>query len=121
VSVIDDPALVDQIREHDVTLDLCPTSNVQAGVVASIEEHPIAELHRAGVSVTISTDDLTVTGTTLSAELARVATAHALTRDELSAIALNAFDRAFTPPAALAAVTAEARSAWDAWRAAGIS
>jgi adenosine deaminase len=121
VSAIDDPALIDQIREHDVTLDLCPTSNVQAGVVASIEEHPIAELHRAGVSVTISTDDLTVTGTTLSAELARVATAHALTRDELSAIALNAFDRAFTPPAALAAVTAEARSAWDAWRAAGIS
>jgi adenosine deaminase len=121
VSAIDDRALMDQIREHDVTLDLCPTSNVQAGVVGSIEEHPVAELHRAGVSVTISTDDLTVTGTTLSAELARVAAAHALTRDEVAAIALNAFGRAFTPAAALATVTAEARSAWEAWRAAGIS
>lgn len=116
VSAVDDPALVELLRERDITLDLCPTSNVQAGVVASIAEHPIAALHRAGVSVTISTDDLTVTGTTLSAELARIAAAHALARDELAAIALNAFERAFAPEASLAQVRAEARAAWDAWR-----
>ena len=57
----------------DVTLDLCPTSNVQAGLVADLSDHPVAALHRAGVSVTLSTDDRTVTGTTLSDELARTA------------------------------------------------
>ncbi len=66
-----DPDLVELLRARDITLDLCPTSNVQAGIVDSLADHPIARLHRAGVSVTISTDDRTVTGITLTQELAR--------------------------------------------------
>lgn len=121
VTAADDPALIELLRERDVTLDLCPTSNVQAGVVASLAEHPLAALHRSGVSVTISTDDLTVTGTTLSGELAAMAEAHGLSRAELAAIALNAFDRAFTPAAAIAPLVAEATAAWHAWRDTPIS
>ncbi len=113
----EDPALLDLLRARDITLDLCPTSNVQASVAPSIGEHPLAALHRAGVSVTISTDDRTVTGTTLSAELAGVADALALSRDELAAIALNGFHRAFTPAATLAALKADAERAWGAWAA----
>lgn len=116
VSAADDPELVELLRERDVTLDLCPTSNVQAGVVASLEQHPLAALHRAGVSVTISTDDLTVTGTTLSRELACTALALELSRTELADIALNAFRRAFAPPALLAPLVAQATDAWHAWR-----
>jgi adenosine deaminase len=121
VSAAADPGLVDLLRERDVTLDLCPTSNVQAGVVATLAEHPLAALHRAGVSVTISTDDLTVTGTTLSEELARTAEALALSGDELASIALNAFARAFLPGPAMVGLAAEARAAWEAWRTSDIS
>ena len=121
VSAAEDPALIEQLRDREITLDLCPTSNVQASVVASLAEHPLAALHRAGVSVTISTDDLTVTGTTLSREMARTADAQRLTPDELAAIALNAFERAFLPAGALAATLLEARSAWEAWRTAGLT
>ena len=74
VTAIEDPALLELLRARDITLDLCPTSNVQAGIVALLAEHPVAALHRAGVSVTISTDDRTVTGITLTQELARSAT-----------------------------------------------
>lgn len=116
VSAAEDPSLVELLRERDVTLDLCPTSNVQAGVVADLSTHPLAALHRAGVSVTVSTDDLTVTATTLSEELAAVAAAQGLTRAEVADIALNAFARAFTPPGAIAPVVAEATAAWHAWR-----
>jgi adenosine deaminase len=84
-------------------------------VVASIEEHPLAALHRAGVSVTVSTDDRTVTGVTLSEELARCVTDAGLSRAELASVSLNAFGRAFAPPALLAALTAEARRAWEGW------
>jgi adenosine deaminase len=121
VSAADDPRLIELLRARDITLDLCPTSNVQAGIVPDLESHPLAELHRAGVSVTISTDDRTVTGTSLSEELLRVTKALELSRDELASIAMNAFARAFVPPALLAPMVEEAGRAWDAWRRGSIS
>jgi adenosine deaminase len=117
VSAAEDDALVDLLRVRDVTLDLCPTSNVQAGVVEGLDRHPLAALHRAGVSVTISTDDRTVTGTSLSDEMARAVDVIGLSRNELAEIALNGFRRAFAPPTVMAALLEEATGAWDAWRA----
>ncbi|MDP9243485.1 MAG: adenosine deaminase [Chloroflexota bacterium] len=115
VTAIEDAELLALLRERTVTLDLCPTSNVQTGIVASLAEHPLAALHRAGVSVTISTDDPTVSATTLSRELVATATALALSRAEVAAIALNAFDRAFVPRQMIAAQRAAAAAAWGAW------
>jgi adenosine deaminase len=121
VTAIEDPALMDLLRARDVTLDMCPTSNVQAGIVPSLAEHPVAALHRAGVSVTLSTDDRTVTGITLSEELARSADALDLSAEELSTIALNGFARAFASPSAIAHLFTEATDAWHAWSRATIS
>jgi adenosine deaminase len=121
VTAAEDPALLDLLRARDITLDLCPTSNVQTAAVASLAEHPVAALHRAGVSVTISTDDRTVTGVSLSEELARTADALGLSSEELAAIALNAFARAFSPPSVMAPLVAEATRAWHAWSRAAIS
>lgn len=121
VTAAEDPALLEELRRRDVTLDLCPTSNVQAGIVADLKAHPIGALHRAGVSVTVSTDDLTVTGTTLSEEMARVAAAQSLTRGELAEIALNGFARAFAPEPTLAPVRRAAGEAWGAWLGTPIS
>jgi adenosine deaminase len=115
VTAADDPALLDELRASDVTLDLCPTSNVQAAIVPTLAEHPLARLHRAGVSVTLSTDDRTVTGIGLSEEYARVRAALGLTDGELAAIALNGFRRAFAPPSATRSLAAEADVAWRAW------
>ena len=115
VTTIEDPELIALVRQRDVTLDLCPTSNVQAGIVPSLAEHPLAALHRAGISVTISTDDRTTSDVVLSEELARTANALALTRDELAAIALNAFHRAFAGRATLRLLIEEAERAWSTW------
>jgi adenosine deaminase len=65
--------------------------------------------------VTLSTDDRTVAGTTLSDELARVALATGMTPDELAEIAINAFRRGFSAPLELATRRAEAARAWHAW------
>lgn len=112
---IDDPDLVASLRERGVTLDLCPTSNVQAAIVPDLAAHPVARLHRAGVSVTLSTDDRTVSNTTLSDELARVALATGMTPDELAEIAINGFRRGFSAPLELASRRADAARAWHAW------
>jgi adenosine deaminase len=116
-TAIDDPRLVETLRERGITLDLCPTSNVQAGTVTDLAAHPIARLHRAGVSVTLSTDDRTVSQITLSSELAQTALATGLTPEELAEIAINGFRRGFSPPLELAARRAEAARAWHAWTA----
>jgi adenosine deaminase len=115
VTAAEDVEILGVLRERDVTLDLCPTSNVQAGIVSDLAAHPLAALHRDGVSVTISTDDRTVTDTTLTDEMARTADALRLTPDELAGIALNAFRRAFAPPGAMAPMMEAAQQAWAAW------
>jgi adenosine deaminase len=114
-TAIGDPRLVETLRERGITLDLCPTSNVQAGTVTDLAAHPVTRLHREGVSVTVSTDDRTVSQTTLSAELAAVALATGMTADELAEIAINGFRRGFSSPLELAARRAEAAKAWHAW------
>jgi adenosine deaminase len=117
VTTADDPELVALVRQRDVTLDMCPTSNVQSGIATSLALHPLARLHRAGVSVTISTDDRTTADTTLSAEMAAAATAQDLSPAELAEIAVNAFGRAFTGRGILQPLREEAARAWGAWAA----
>jgi adenosine deaminase len=119
VTTARDPSLIAAVRERGVTLDLCPTSNVQAGIVPSLAEHPLAQLHRAGVSVSLSTDDRTVSDTTLSREMAVVASALGLAPPELVDIAVNGFRAGFGPHAFLASAAADAEAQWKAW--AGIS
>jgi adenosine deaminase len=122
VTAVEDDDLLGLMRARDVTLDLCPTSNVQAAVVADLANHPVARLHRAGVSVTLSTDDRTVSGITLTDELARTTEAVGLSTAELASIALNAFTRAFTERSVMAPIIAAATRDWSAWRSpAGIS
>lgn len=109
----DDPALVRELVARGVTLDLCPTSNAQAGIVESVAAHPLARLHRAGVSVTLSTDDLTVSDVRLSEEYGRALDSIGLTLPELWAIDRRALDVAFADEPTLA----RARAAFDAWAA----
>lgn len=121
VTAAEDPELLIELRDRDVTLDLCPTSNVQAAVVESLADHPLARLHRSGLSVTLSTDDRTVSGVSLTEEYRRVATALALEPSELAAIAVNGFRRGFGPQAVTRRLATEAESAWSAWARSAIS
>jgi adenosine deaminase len=108
---VDDTSLCRELIARHVTLDLCPTSNVQAGIVPSVADHPLAQLHRAGVPVTLSTDDLTVSGVTLSEEYARAVTDIGLTLDELWAIDRHAVDVAFADDD----TRARLRATFEAW------
>jgi adenosine deaminase len=111
---IDDPALRAELIARGVALDVCPTSNVQAGIVASVADHPLARLHRAGVAVTLSTDDTTVSDVSLSEEYARAIDQNGLSVAELWAIDCRGLEVAFAEAPALAALRAE----FDGWAAA---
>jgi adenosine deaminase len=104
---IDDAALCAELIARNITLDLCPTSNWQAGIVPSIAAHPLARLHRLGVRVTLSTDDTTVSDLSLTDEYERALDEIGLTIDELWAIDRHALDVAFADEPTLARLRAE--------------
>jgi adenosine deaminase len=57
VAVFEDPALIELVRERQIHLELCPTSNRRLGVVPRIEDHPIGRAYELGVEFSINTDD----------------------------------------------------------------
>jgi len=110
---IDDPSLCEELIARGATLDLCPTSNWQAGIVPSLAAHPLARLHRLGVPVTLNTDDTTVSDISLSQEYVGAVETIGLTLPELWAIDRHALDVAFADEATLEPL----RDAFDGWAA----
>ena len=113
-SVATNPALVADLIARGVSLDLCPTSNVQACTVDSLATHPAAELHRRGLGISLSTDDITISDVTLSEELLACHTQLGMTPAELWACNLHALDVAFVDDVTRAALRAD----FTAWAAA---
>jgi adenosine deaminase len=111
---IDDPELVRRLVDRGIWLDLCPTSNVQARIVPSLADHPLARLHRAGVRVTLSSDDPTVSDISLSDEFERAVTVIGVEVPELWAMNRGAVEAAFCDQD----TRARLRARMDAWAAA---
>ncbi len=65
IRAIDDPALLGEIVDRGIVLDVAPTSNLRTGVVARIEDHPLPALRAAGALCSINTDDPAMFGTDL--------------------------------------------------------
>lgn len=95
VGAASDPALVRRLVRAGVALDVCLTSNDATGAVP-LARSPVLSLLRAGVAVTLSTDDPGLFGTTLLAEYRKLARLGATPR-ELVAVARNGFRAAFAP------------------------
>ena len=68
VRCIEDPAVEEEVRQRGITLECCVTSNIQTRAFASAKEHPLLRLLRSGVAVTVNTDNMTVSGTTIAKE-----------------------------------------------------
>ncbi|MDQ7825305.1 MAG: adenosine deaminase [Candidatus Eremiobacteraeota bacterium] len=88
----EDDDLVRYLGERQVPLELCPLSNVATGVVASLEEHPVARYFRLGLKVTVNTDDPAMFGTSLAGEYRALMRAFGLTREDIRKLILNAIE-----------------------------
>jgi len=113
VRAVEDPAVLELVRARGVALEVCPTSNLQSGVVRDPAQHPLRRLVEAGLAVTINTDDPAISGTTLTDELALAHLALGLSLDQLRAATLDAARAAFLPPAERAALVAQFRRLLD--------
>lgn len=96
VRSVEDPAVVELLKESGIGLDVCPISNLKLQVqgVPTMSAHPIRALFDAGVCCTINTDDTLMFGNQLNEEYYALAQDLNFTRSELAQIALNGFDLA---------------------------
>jgi adenosine deaminase len=95
IRAVEDPELVRYLAAEQIACDVCPTSNVCLKVYPSLREHPIRRLLDAGVPVTVSTDDPTMFGTTMTKELLELARAHNFTPADLARLTRTAIDVCF--------------------------
>ena len=101
VDALNDPArraLIDEVRERDVHLEVCPTSNVHTGAAASIAAHPIAALWRAGLSLSFHTDNRLMSRITHSSEGQALLAHTPLTATDLLRMGLEAARHSFLEP-----------------------
>ena len=95
IASVHDPGLMRHLRERDIPLEICITSNLVTGVVKRIEDHPVRRLYDAGVPIVLNTDDPAMFRCTLVAEYQLAARHFGFSEAELRGIAENAFRYAF--------------------------
>lgn len=97
VRAIEDPALVAYLADSEVSLGICPRSNLSLGIYADWSEHPIERLRNAGVTVTVNTDDPGPMGSRLESEWAVCAAVFGWTMGDIVGLAHASVDASFAP------------------------
>jgi adenosine deaminase len=88
---LEDPALVERLRHLQMTLTVCPLSNLKLKVVERLEDHPLRRMLQAGLRATVNSDDPAYFGGYLGDNYRAIQKALSLTRDELATLARNSF------------------------------
>src|SRR5215475_11854765 len=99
VRCLDDPGLVAELRDRQIPLEVCPTSNVCLGVAPSLAEHPLPRLLDEGLYVTINSDDPPMFNTTLTDEYLRAAQILGCGAETIENLAINAVRASLLPEA----------------------
>lgn len=102
---LEDPALVNRLRDSAMTLTVCPLSNHKLCVVDDLAAHPIRRMLDLGLRATVNSDDPAYFGGYVNANYRAVAPL--LTRDQVATLARNSFTGSFLPPETVAAHLAE--------------
>lgn len=96
VHLEEDPSLFAPVRARQITLEMCPTSNVQTRAVNSLAEHPIDRYLKLRLPVTVNTDGRTTSNTTLTKEYVKLVRQFGWGLEEIQRTVLTAASTAFT-------------------------
>lgn len=112
-----DPKLLAHLAERRIPLEVCPTSNIATRAVRTLDEHPIKEFVRAGVLVTVNSDDPPMFGTDLNNEYAVAARLLGLDERGLADLAKNGVEASFLDAPGKARIADEIDTYTAAWLA----
>jgi len=109
VRAIEDDGAIERLRRERVPLEVCPTSNVCLGLYPDVAHHAFDRLRRAGLELSVNTDDPALFDTTMSHELLELSRAFGYSPEELADLALAGVRHAFLPAAEKSALEAAFR------------
>ncbi|MBI3359673.1 MAG: adenosine deaminase [Chloroflexi bacterium] len=109
VRVVEDSSVVQLALERKATFEVCVTSNVQSGVVARLEDHPLHDLYSLNLRTTINTDDPSVCDVTLTHEYMVAVERLGFEIDDVKRTIITAAESAFVPPGEKADLVARFR------------
>ena len=89
IAAVQDDDVIGFLVENGIRLNITPSSNVQLGRVPDMAHHPISQLYRSGVDVTINSDDVLIFDSDVSKEYLRLYQSGCLTANELDDIRMN--------------------------------
>ncbi len=95
VRSIEDSEVIKELKEKNITLEICPTSNINTHLYKTIKENPIDKLRRLGIKVTINTDNRTVSDTNLNKEYQLLSECFGYNENDFLEFNLNAIEAAF--------------------------
>jgi adenosine deaminase len=95
IRAVEDPGLVQRLRDQRVPLTVCPLSNVCLRVAGTLADHPLPVMLAEGLLVTINSDDPAYFGGYIDANYAAIQQQCAVTPGQLETLALNSFDASF--------------------------
>lgn len=95
IRCIENNSVIKKIKEKNITLEVCPTSNIQTNAVDSYEHHPIKYLYESGINITISTDNRTVSNITLTTEYQKLIHSFHFTLEDIKKMNENAIRSSF--------------------------
>ncbi len=114
--LIEDPALMTELKAAGVAIECCITSNVQTHATRSFDTHPLRQYFDAGLKVSLNTDNRLMSDTNLVTEYGLAAKHLDFTFDELCRLARGGFENAFLPEAQRAQLLARVDTELDALR-----
>jgi adenosine deaminase len=89
--------LLNYLNDHRIPLEMCPSSNLQTGLVASLASHPLKFYFDFGLRVCINTDSRLITDTTVTKELLLAHREMGFSLDDLCTLLVQGFKSAFLP------------------------
>jgi adenosine deaminase len=113
VRAVEDPALLAELRDLGVPLEVCPSSNVCLGVTPDLPSHPFDRLYRAGCRVSVSSDDPAFFNTNLTREYLRLHQTFGYSAAELAGLSLSALRQSFLPDGERAGIEQRFRDQFD--------
>lgn len=90
-----DPVLQKLAADRGIGFEQCPTSNVQTKILRGFEMSPVREFLKAGIPVSVGTDNRTVSRVSLTEEFSKLSVLAGLTREEMERIYLSSVSMAF--------------------------
>lgn len=113
---IEDPCLLQWLKDTGTCLEICPTSNIKLVHVPSFAAHPVNRLIEAGLTVTLAADDPGLLDTTLCHEYAGCADAFGWDAQRILTLAQNGVRRSLAPPEIKTALLAAQQQVFDAYQ-----